>query len=52
MKYKTITIYHAIYVKVFSDGTVYHIMVYTDYVLNASNNKTEFPELTIVFEEA
>ena len=43
---------HDIYIKVIYDVTVSYHKVYTDYVLNASNNKTEFPELTIVFEEA
>ena len=42
MKYKKITINHDIYIKV---------LVYTDDVLNISNNKTEFPERRRFFEE-
>ena len=45
LKYKKITIYHAIYIKVFSDGTVSYLTVSTDDVLNTTNNETVFPEL-------
>ena len=51
IKYKKITIYHAIYIKVFSDGTFSYISVSTDDVLNNTNNKTAFPEPRKVFEE-
>ena len=51
IKYNKRTIDHAIYIKVFSDGTVSYITVYTDDVLNTTNNNTEFHELTRVFEE-
>ena len=51
LKYNKIKIYHAIYIKVLSGGTVSYLTVSTDYILNTNNNKTEFPELTRVFEE-
>ena len=51
VKYKRSTIYHEIYIKVFSDGTVYHLTVSTDDFLNTTNNETEFTEPIIVFEE-
>ena len=51
LKYKKITIDHAIYIKVFSDITVYYITVYTDDFLNTTNNETEFTEITRVFEK-
>ena len=38
LKYKKITIDHAIYIKVFTYGTVYYLTVSTDYVLNTTNN--------------
>ena len=40
LKYKKSTIDHVIYIKVFSDGTLYYITVYTYDVLNPTNNKT------------
>ena len=49
-KYKKITIYHAIYIKVFSDGTVSYLTVSTDDVLNTTNNETAFTELKRAFE--
>ena len=52
IKYKKITIDHAIYIKVFSGGTVSCLKVYTDDVLKTTNNETEFPELRIFSEEA
>ena len=52
IKYKKSTIDNAIYTKVFSDGTVSYRAVYTDDVLNNTNNEESFPELTRVFEEA
>ena len=52
MKYNKITIYHDIYIKVFSDGTVYYLVFSTDGVLDTTTNDTEFPELRIVFEES
>ena len=51
IKYMISTIDHDIYIKFFSDGTVYYIKVCTDDVLNTANNETEFTELTNVFEE-
>ena len=51
IKYKKITIDHAIYIKVFSDGTVSYPTVYTDDVFNTNNNETEFNELKREFEE-
>ena len=51
IKYKKITIYHVIYIKYFTDGTVPYLIVSTDDVLKTTNIKTSFPELTRVFEE-
>ena len=51
IKYNKITIVHDIYIKVFTDGTVSYLIVYTDDVLNATNNETAFTELKEVFEE-
>ena len=51
LKYKKRTIYHAIYIKVFTDGTVSSLTFSTDDVLNTNNIETEFPELNRVFEE-
>ena len=51
LEYKKSTIDHAIYIKVFDDGTVSYLTVYTDDVLNTTNNKNAFPELTRVFKE-
>ena len=45
LKFKKHTIYHAIYIKVFSDGTVSYLEFSTDDVINATNTETEFPEL-------
>ena len=50
-KYKKITIDHDIYIKVFHDGTVSYLMVYTDNFLNTTNAETSFTELRIFFEE-
>ena len=44
-------IYDAICIKVFSDGTVSYPTVSTYSAPNTTNNETEFPELTRVFEE-
>ena len=51
LKYKKSTVYHAIYIKVFTNGTVSYIKVSTDDVLNTTTNETAFPELTIFFKE-
>ena len=40
LKYKNSTIDHAIYIKVFTDGTVYYLTVSTDYVFNNNNDDT------------
>ena len=40
IKYKKSTIYHAIYIKFFTDVTVSYIAVSTDYLLNTTNNET------------
>ena len=45
IKYKKITIDYAIYIKVFSDGTLPYLMVYTDNVVNTNNNKKTFTQL-------
>ena len=42
LKYSNITIDHDIYITVFTDGTVSYITVYTDDVLNTTNNETAF----------
>ena len=46
IEYKKSTTYHAIYIKVFDDGTVSYLTVSTDDVINTTNNKNAFPELT------
>ena len=51
IKYNKITIDHAVYIKVFSDVTVYYLSVSADDVINTNNNETVFSELTIDFEE-
>ena len=51
IKYKKSTIDHAVYIKVFTDGTVSYLAVSTYYVLNTTNNETAFPELTRFFKE-
>ena len=51
LKYKKITIDHAIYIKFFTDGTVSYLKVSTYGVINTTHNETAFPELTRVFEE-
>ena len=45
LKYKKITIDHAINIKVFSDGTVSYLTVSKNDVLNTNNNETAFPEV-------
>ena len=39
------------YIKVLTGGTVSYLTVSNYYVINTTNNETEFPELTRVFEE-
>ena len=51
LKYKKSTIYHTIYIKVFTDGTFSYLTVFTDYVINTTNNDKLFPELTRVLKE-
>ena len=51
IKYKKRTIGHAIYIKVFTDGAVSYLTVYTDDVLNNTNKNNTFPELKIFFKE-
>ena len=51
IEYKKSTIDHAIYINVFDDGTLSYLTVFTDDVLNTTNNKNSFPELTRVFKE-
>ena len=51
IEYKKITIYHAIYIKCFDDGTVSYIKVSTDDVLNTTNNENKFTEPTRVCKE-
>ena len=52
IKCKKSTIDHAIYIKVYTDGTVSYLTFYTDNVLNTTNNETAFPELRRGFEES
>ena len=51
LKYKKITVDHAIYIKVFTYVTMYYSTFYTDDVLNTTNNEIELSELTRVFGE-
>ena len=51
LKYKKNTIDHAIYIKVFTDGTVSYLTVSTDDIFNTTNNENTFPELTRVIKE-
>ena len=51
IKDKKSTIDHVIYIKVFSDGTVYYLIVSIDDFLNTTNNETASPELARFFEE-
>ena len=51
IKYKNITIYHSSYIKVFSNETVSYLTIYTDDVLNTTNNETAFTEIKRFFEE-
>ena len=51
IKYKKITVDHAIYIKGLSDVTVSCLTVSNYDALDTTNNETSFPELTIVFEE-
>ena len=50
LKYKKITTDNTIYIKVFSNVTVSCITVFTDGVINTTNNDTEFPELARVLK--
>ena len=51
IKYKIITIYHDIYIKVFSDGTVSYLTVSTDDIIKNTNNDIVFPELRIFLKK-
>ena len=51
LKYKTIIIYHAIYIKVLYNGPMSYITVSNHDVINTTNNETEFTELRRVLEE-
>ena len=46
IKYNKITIYHTIYITVFTDGTASYLTVSNDDALNTTNNETSFPELS------
>ena len=50
MKYKKRTIYHAIFIKVFSDGNISYLTVYTDDIMNTTSNDTDFPETRKLFQ--
>ena len=51
IKYIKRKIDHAIYIKVFTDGTVSYLTVSTDDVPNTTNNENVFTELTTVFKQ-
>ena len=51
LKYNKRNICHAIFIKLFSDGTVSYLMVSNDDFINTTNNETSFLELIRVFEE-
>ena len=51
LKYKKITIYHAVYIKVFSDGTVSYLKVSTDDIISNTYNEAQFTELTRVLKQ-
>ena len=51
IKHKKNTIYHVIYIKVFSDVIVYYLKVSTGDFLKTTQNKTSFTRLTRVFGE-
>ena len=51
LRYNNSTLYHDIYIKVFTGVTVSYLTVYTDDVINNTTNDTAFPELTRVFKE-
>ena len=50
LEYKKSKMYHDIYIKFFTDGTVSYIKVSTDDFLNTTNNETAFPELSIILK--
>ena len=51
IKYKKSTIDHAIYIRVFYDETVSHIIVSNHGVVNTTNDKTSFNELRIFLKK-
>ena len=51
IKYNKITIDNDIYIKVLSDGTVSYITVYTDNLMDTTNNVIAYTELRRGFEE-
>ena len=51
-KQKKSTIDHAIYIKVFTDGTVSYVTIPTDDFFNTTNNEKKIPEPTRVFKES
>ena len=50
MKYNKSTIDNTTYIKVLSDRNFSYLIVYTDAVLNTTNNEADFIELGNVFE--
>ena len=52
LHYMKHTIYHAISIKVFTDGTVSWLFVYTEDFLNTTTNVTESPKIRRVFGES
>ena len=51
LKYKKSTIYHNIYIKVFTYGKVSYITVSIDNFLNTTNNDNTFTEIPRLFKE-
>ena len=51
IKYKKITIEHAVYIKVFTGGTISYLTVSTDDVFDTTNNQNAFPELPRFIKE-
>lgn len=52
LKYNKTTIDHAIYINVLYGGTISCLTVSTNYIINNTNNKTDFPYLIKVFQES
>ena len=51
IRYKKSIFYHAIYIKVLSDGTMSYLVVSTGDVLNTTNNEKNIPELRKISQD-